>query len=255
MVIRYGIKKRVLLITVFLSVIFLFSGCESSSFPEPTNDFYVNDYVNLLDSSTKQHIVNTGRTLENLTSAQVVVVVLEGTGSSEIERYSIDLFREWGIGDETLNNGVLLLLDMENNRSRIEIGYGLEGALPDGKTGRIQDNYLIPHFREGNYSQGIRETYNELVNEVYIEYGYEDNVIHQESPNTNVINDEDEEINPIIIFIGTILLLILIILDFRFTGGWLTFSLLRSLGRGGSSGGGRSGGGGSAGGGGSSRSW
>ena len=63
-----------------------------------------------------------------------------------LEDYSTQLFRNFGIGNSKLNNGVLMLIALDERQSRIEVGYGLEGILNDAKTGRIQDNYMIPYF-------------------------------------------------------------------------------------------------------------
>ena len=64
------------------------------------------------------------------------------------------------------NNGVLMLLSIQDRKSRIEVGYGLEGALNDAKTGRIQDNYMIPYFKEDNWHDGIKNGYNAILSEV-----------------------------------------------------------------------------------------
>lgn len=231
----------------------------ASNYPSPTNNFYVNDFSGVLDNQAKQYIESNAATVEQLTSAQVVVVTVNDLGDSALEDYALGLFREWGIGDKQANNGVLILVDIGGRQSRIEIGYGLEGALPDGKTGRIQDNFMIPYFQKGNYSLGIVEGFNAIVNEIYIEYGYEDRVIGDYIPITDQKSTEEEQAIPSIFrLIGIIVLIILIILDFKFTGGAFTFMILRGLGRGGSGhshGSRRSGGGGSGGGGGSSRKW
>ncbi len=242
-------------------LVFLFSSTALADvYPSPTSAFYVNDYSGVLDAQTKQHIEATAADVEQLTSAQIVVVTVDDLGDSALEDYSLGLFREWGIGSQQADNGALLLVDIGGRQSRIEIGYGLEGALPDGKTGRIQDDYMIPYFQQGNYSLGILEGFNAIANEIYIEYGHEDKVIGDYTPITDQRSTTEQESPSIFRVIGIIVIIILIILDFKLTGGAFTFALLRMLGRGGSRGGGsggsrRSGGGGSAGGGGSSRRW
>lgn len=231
------------------------SGVVASEIPLPTPAFYVNDYANVIDSQIEEEIIQIGTELENKTKAQVVVVTIEGIGDVPLEEYTIDLFRKWEIGDSKEDNGVLLFLDVEGRWSRIEVGYGLEGVLTDGKTGRIQDDYMLPYYSEGNYSEGILQGFHIVVNEIYKEYGYEENYIG----NGIVVGDsiQNEAPSPLVIIMALIFIVPLIILDFKFTGGVITYTILRSIGRGGSrgGGGGRSGGGGSAGGGGSSRSF
>ena len=84
--------------------------------------------------------------------------------------YSTNLFRQFGIGDKEKNNGLLILIALEERKSRIEVGYGLEGVLPDGKTGRIQDEYMIPYFKDNNFDEGILNGYKALFKEVANEY-------------------------------------------------------------------------------------
>jgi len=230
-----------------ISIVFLSTIVQAKVYPSPTDEFYVNDYANVLDDETESYINSMGEALEKATQAQVVVVTVNEIKDQALEEYSLGLLREWGIGNAKKNNGVLILLDLGGRNSRIEVGYGLEGALPDGKTGRIQDQFMIPYFKEDNYSKGITEGYNAIINEVYLEYGNDSPIEGDYSTSSN------EKANPIVIFFGAILVIGLIILDFRFTGGMVTFMILRGIGRGGGGGSGRSGGGGSGGGGGSSR--
>lgn len=235
------------------------SGVVASEIPLPTSAFYVNDYANVMDSQTEEEIIQSASALENKTNAQVVVVTVDGIGDLPLEEYTIDLFRKWEIGDSQEDNGVLLFLDVEGRWSRIEVGYGLEGALTDGKTGRIQDQYMLPYYSEGNYNEGILQGFYVIVNEIYKEYGYEeeylgDGIVVEDQ---NQGRDQSQGPSPLMVILAIIVIVPLIILDFKFTGGVITYTIIRSIGRGGSRGGGRgggrSGGGGSAGGGGSSR--
>ena len=76
-------------------------------------------------------------------------------GGATIEDYSVRLFEKWGIGKRGEDNGVLLIVAMAERDVRIEVGYGLEGVIPDGKAGRILDEAVLPEFRDGNYALGI----------------------------------------------------------------------------------------------------
>ena len=72
-----------------------------------------------------------------------------------IEEAAVQLFSLWGIGKKSKDNGLLLLWSTGDRRVRVEVGYGLEGVLPDGKTGAILDTYVIPKFKSGQFDEGV----------------------------------------------------------------------------------------------------
>ncbi|HBC84993.1 MAG TPA: hypothetical protein DCZ30_06300, partial [Clostridiales bacterium] len=87
-----------------------------------------------------------------------------------LEEYATQVFREFGIGEKNKNNGLLLLLALEERKFRVEVGYGLEGALPDAKTGRIQDEYIIPYLKNNNWNEGIKNGFSAFLNIIADEY-------------------------------------------------------------------------------------
>ena len=109
----------------------------------------------------REKILAMGRDLDRATKAQVVVVTMTSLGSDSIENYANRLFRKWGIGDRTKNNGVLLLIAKEDRKFRIEVGYGLEGAITDGYAGSVLDG-MKSDFRSGKYSPAIVAAYGKL---------------------------------------------------------------------------------------------
>lgn len=120
----------------------------------------------MLSAETEEYIVSTGRELASKTGAQIVVVTIPSLDGIPLEEYATDLFREWGIGDKDKNNGILLLCAVEDRKFRVEVGYGLEGDLPDGKTGRMQDAYIIPYLSENQFDEGIRNGYSAFLQEL-----------------------------------------------------------------------------------------
>lgn len=136
----------------------------------PTSSFYVNDYAGLLSDNTKQYIINVNTSLESQTGAQVVVVTVPNLEGMSLEEYATTLFRQFGIGNRTKNNGVLLLLALEEREFRVEVGYGLEGALNDSKTGRIQDQYIIPYLKHNKWDEGIKNGFDAIILEMCEEY-------------------------------------------------------------------------------------
>ena len=143
-----------------------------------TTDFYVNDAAGLLSPETKKYIIKTNITLNKASGAQVVVVTVPDMGGTDLEKYATTLFRQYGIGDKQKNNGVLFLLALKERKSRIEVGYGLEGVLNDSKTGRIQDEYMIPYFKNGEWDSGIINGFNAVITEIKKEYNldFESNI-------------------------------------------------------------------------------
>jgi uncharacterized protein len=231
--------------------------------PSPPTDLYVLDQASVMSSETRSLIISTSQDLARQTKAQVVVVTLDTLNDQVLEEVSLAILREWGIGDKELNNGVLILLVPSEHKSRIEVGYGLEGVLTDGKTGRIQDEYMLPYYKQGKYDLGLRNGYLAVVQEVAGEY----NVTLAPSQNYQATPGETEtssEPTPTWLkILGIFLLILLIWLDHRFLNGFILGMILSGLFRGGGRGGGGGGfggggggfGGGSGGGGGSSRGW
>ncbi|MHB9093217.1 MAG: TPM domain-containing protein [Eubacteriales bacterium] len=144
--------------------------------PDRTEFNYVFDYAKILDPQDVAKMSSLGRELDEKTKAQVVVVTVDSLGDSTIEEYANTLFRSWGLGDKEKNNGVLLLINKENmlagksGRLRIEVGYGLEGAIPDGMAGRIRDNYILPRWEQQKYSEGVLQGYLATAAQVAKEY-------------------------------------------------------------------------------------
>lgn len=226
--------------------------------PKPTTEFFVNDYADQLSEATEAQIQSQAVALYKATKAQVVVVTVPSLEGYVLEEYSIALLNKWGIGDAKLDNGVLLLLALDERQMRIEVGTGLEGALNDGKTGRIQDEYMIPYFKNNDFDTGMLGGFTKITEVVYEEYqlSVPSDVDPSQYYTASVNNDgKDTELNPII----GVIVVILIILDMIFNRGRITrilfYALSRGGGRGGGGGGGFGGGGGSGSGGGSSRSF
>ena len=134
--------------------------------PPPTQDIYLVDDANMVEPEDREKILAMGRDLDRATKAQVVVVTMTSLGSDSIENYANRLFRKWGIGDRTKNNGVLLLIAKEDRKFRIEVGYGLEGAITDGYAGSVLDG-MKSDFRSGKYSPAIVAAYGKLTQKAY----------------------------------------------------------------------------------------
>lgn len=167
--------KRGLCVAVLAAVILCVCGCEGKQEQKlaPTKLFYSNDFADVIAEEAEAEIISRGAELASKTGAQVVVVTVKSTNGEEISEYTLNLAREWGVGDKSQNNGALVLLATEDRDVYVTVGYGLEGILPDSKVGRILDNYAVPYFSSNDFTNGILSLYTALQNEVYIEYGIE----------------------------------------------------------------------------------
>lgn len=231
--------------------------------PAPTSgSLFVQDYAGVLSPDTKTKISLMGSQLKGKTKAHVLVVTVKSLEGSPISDYSLGIMRQWGVGDKTLNNGVVMVIVADSSqpspRYRIEVGYGLEGALPDGKVGRILDDYMLPYFQKGDYDQGILGGYQAVIGEVAKEYNVDINInsrtVQQPRPSSQSWWDALPGWLHLAIIAG---LIVLLLIDWLFFGGMFTFLILSMFrgggGRGGGGGDGGGFGGGSGGGGGAER--
>ena len=216
------------------------------------------DQAQLLSTPTNAALTHQLAAYEAQSGNQLVVATVPSLRGHEIEEYSYQLGRAWGIGQKGKNNGVLLLVAPKERRVRIEVGYGLEGALTDAQSSRIIQSVVLPRFKQGAMEQGI------LDGVVAIEMAVSGSApaLIQNRP-----AQQETEINPVVAFFMLIGVCMLAFRQQWSNAGrppfWSRFILggmfiSRGRGRGGNdsdSGGGFSGGGGSFGGGGSSGSW
>ena len=137
---------------------------------KPAQRAYVVDTAGMVAAEDAAQIAKIGAELRAKTKAEIVVVTVATLGGTDIESYANELFRNWGIGDARLNNGVLLLIAKDDRAFRIEVGYGLEGAITDGYAGSVLDA-MKGEFRKENYSPAILQAYVTLAQKAGAEYG------------------------------------------------------------------------------------
>ena len=142
-------------------------------YPAPSQDFYVNDLANVLSEENEKYIIDTNVELRAKTGGQIVVMTVNNLGGEDIESYSINVARKYGIGDKEKNNGTLILLAIEDRTARIELGYGTEGFISDSKSGRIQREYMVPSFKNDDWDTGLRQGFDAILGCYLEEYGIE----------------------------------------------------------------------------------
>lgn len=171
-----NMKKLFSIFAAVLLTALCISGCGKSvgsKYPEHTERFFVNDFADVIDSADEDAIYQKCAALNEQTGAQTVVVTVTSLDGTEPADYATELGNEWGVGSKEKDDGVVILLSKEDREIYISIGEGLEGALPDSKTGRIIDIYGLDYFKNNDFSKGLVSVCDAVVNEVYIEYGIE----------------------------------------------------------------------------------
>lgn len=150
---HYGIAFIFLLVFIFVTTI-------NQSYAISPEDAqiknYVNDYYGILTDFEETDIATISAKLHFEGLADYAVVIINSTDGIPIEEYSLQLAHE-NLGNEEKDNGLLLLIAIEDRQFRIETGYGLEGILNDAKTGRFARETLIPYFQQERYGEGITE--------------------------------------------------------------------------------------------------
>ena len=116
---------------------------------------YVSDPTGVLSIGARDSINASFARLETATGIETAVVILPSVDGGDTFDFAQKLFRHWGIGKKKNNNGLLILLVTNERRVRFHTGYGIEGVLPDAVCKRIQDRYMIPAFRHGDYDSGM----------------------------------------------------------------------------------------------------
>lgn len=153
------LKNKVLFfLLVFLIPVFAGAGLK---FDEPKG--FVNDYAQLFNTEQKQNLETKLINFEKQTSNEIAVVTVKNLKGDVIENIAVELFEQWGIGKKGKDNGVLILVALDNRKMRIEVGYGLEGALTDAQSYWIIDKIMKPSFQQENYYQGIDSAVDKII--------------------------------------------------------------------------------------------
>jgi uncharacterized protein len=163
--------KLTKLFIVFIIAVFSFTSALAQNVIEkPNPPVLVSDLAGVLSPEQKQALENKLVAIDDSSSNQIAVVILPTLDGNPIEEYATKLFRTWGIGNKKTNNGILLLIAIQDKKIRIETGYGLEGAIPDITANSIIDNDIKPAFREQAYYEGIDKATDDIAKAAVGEY-------------------------------------------------------------------------------------
>lgn len=128
---------------------------------KPTAD--VNDFAAILDPAAKEALEQRCRELREKTGAQLAVVILQSLQGGQIDDFTNKLFVEWHVGQKGKDNGIMLLVALDDRKARVEVGYGLEPVLPDALAGRILHEQLFPAFKQQRYAEGLSAAVDHIV--------------------------------------------------------------------------------------------
>jgi len=238
---------------ILLTIVFSSTMFAQKAVP-PQGGYMIHDEANVLSPQDKAMLEYLVKAEADSTSNQVAVLIIPSIEEDDIDSYAIRVAKEWKLGDEKKDNGVLWLIAIKERRMRIEVGRGLEGVLTDAQSSRIDRNQVAPYFRQGDYTTGIKTGVVAIIQTIRGEY-VNDQPIRQQRGKKPFS------------WVSLIVLIIIIIFGSRRGGGGRGGYMSRGgwilpMGGGGGGGGGGFGGssgswggGGSFGGGGSSDSW
>lgn len=139
----------------YIFIVLITSTVSAQSVKFPSYRGWVNDFARVISPYYEEKISLLAGEVKRKTGAEIAIVTVNNLSGLSVEEYAYRLLEEWGIGTAKDNNGLLLLVAVEERRFRIEVGYGLEGILPDGLAGQIRDDFVLPDLREGDYGRGL----------------------------------------------------------------------------------------------------
>ncbi len=137
---------------LFLAALLAGAVCPGQA-PELAPTGFINDFAGVLSPPAKGALETFSTELKQKTGAEVAVAIVPSLGDETIETYTNMLAEQWGVGDEE-DRGVLILLAIEDRQLRVEVGYGLEPIIPDGRAGEIRE-MMTPLLRAGNYDAAV----------------------------------------------------------------------------------------------------
>ncbi len=192
---------------VVLSVLLLSTPAEARVDLPALNEshYFVQDNAGVLSDSAINELNDKGTHLEEGTGAELLLMTMDSTGQEHRQDFALRALREYGVGKAEKDNGIVILLNLDNNNEfnnrgiEVQVGYGVEGYLNDAKIGRIIDNVAYEDLVAGNYETALINLYNALYEESLTAYGYEDGEFTREEPAEDTGTGQDDSIFAIII--------------------------------------------------------
>ncbi len=140
---------------VFLFLLSALPSLASTPQPPAIPRDYVTDLAGVVKTEVRTRLNEHLQNLERSTTAQVIVLTVQSLDGQDIKEFGVEIFKGWKLGQKGKDNGVLILVAVKDKKYHFEVGYGLEGVLPDSMVGSIGREYFVPFFRQGDFSAGI----------------------------------------------------------------------------------------------------
>lgn len=148
-----SVRRHRLILVVCALVVSLVSGAAAEQISKLKPAGYVNDFAHVLDGRTSSDIHQLCLLIDEKAGAQIAVVTIHSLEGLEASDFANQLFKKWGVGHKD-NRGVLILLAVDDHKYWVEVGYGLEPVLPDGKVGGF-GREMVPFLKRGDYNNGV----------------------------------------------------------------------------------------------------
>jgi uncharacterized protein len=171
MLIAFRMMKKYLVSTILLLIAAMAFG--QKPVPELWN-MRVHDDAHALTQETVDYLENQLKAYEDSTTNQIAILIISSLDGEPIEDYSLRVAEKWQLGQKGKDNGVLLLIAIDDHKMRIEVGYGLEGVLTDAICNRIIRNEMAPAFRRGDFDGGVKAAIHAIMLAIGGEYRAED---------------------------------------------------------------------------------
>jgi uncharacterized protein len=197
------VAKKYLFAFALFGVILI--GCTSSAASLPEFTAPVVDSIGRVSAEVETQINSELNSFQQSGGPQIAVAVIDTTNNATLENYSIDLARSWGLGDKAKDNGVLLLIALEDRTLRIEVGSGVEGELTDVTAGGIVDSVMLPRLRANDVDGAVRDGARAVM-----QVWRGENVVLEPTVPSNTVTEptQQQSIFSIILFFGLILLFV-----------------------------------------------
>jgi len=160
-----------LLLILLLAYFFTAPNVRGEEVQIPPPRGLVSDFAGALSESTRQQLTSMLEELKQKSGAEIAIITVNSTQPLSAFDYAMKVAETWKPGAKGKDNGVVFLVATQDRKMFIATGYGVEGVLPDGKVGAIQDEYILPAFKKGDYDQGILEGARVMASLLAQEYG------------------------------------------------------------------------------------